>query len=129
MHPEIGQLMLRNCSMGTFQYMAALNVTRQALPSTSSPNFISRAEAMDALVLGLEAKLAEGRLGGGQAVLEKMRSKGKKLRPMGTAFVTSRSRCSILELNPLAAHEENTGQNVPEQASSLELGAGNYGYC
>ncbi|KAF8324429.1 carboxyl transferase [Cantharellus anzutake] len=98
--------------------MTSLNATRQGfttLPSvvsTSSPEFISRAEAMDALVSGLEAKLAEGRLGGGQAALEKMRSKGKKV-PRERLSLLLDPDAPFLELSPLAAHEVYPGQNVP----------------
>jgi 3-methylcrotonyl-CoA carboxylase beta subunit len=52
------------------------------LPSnvrTSSPEFLLKAEAMDALVANVEAKLAEARLGGGAKAAERMRARGKKL--------------------------------------------------
>jgi 3-methylcrotonyl-CoA carboxylase beta subunit len=52
------------------------------LPSnvrTSSPEFLLKAEAMDALVADVEAKMAEARLGGGAKAAERMRARGKKL--------------------------------------------------
>jgi len=52
------------------------------LPSnvpTSSPEFLLKAQAMDALVADVEAKMAEARLGGGTKAAERMRAKGKKL--------------------------------------------------
>jgi 3-methylcrotonyl-CoA carboxylase beta subunit len=50
-----------------------------SLLSTSSPEFIAKSEAMDALVADLDAKMAEARLGGGLKATERMRAKGKKL--------------------------------------------------
>ncbi|KAJ7774113.1 carboxyl transferase [Mycena olivaceomarginata] len=63
-----------------------------SLVSTASPEFAAKAEAMDALVADLEAKLANVRLGGGAKAAERFRGKGKKL---------PRERC----LSPLAAHD------------------------
>lgn len=50
-----------------------------SLLSTSSPEFVAKSEAMDALVAEFEAKIAAARLGGGPKAAERMRSKGKKL--------------------------------------------------
>lgn len=50
-----------------------------SLVSTASPEFTAKAEAMDALVADLDAKMAAVRLGGGPKAAERMRSKGKKL--------------------------------------------------
>ena len=50
-----------------------------SLISTSSPEFLAKSEAMDALVAEFEAKVATARLGGGAKAAERMRSKGKKL--------------------------------------------------
>jgi len=47
--------------------------------STTSPEFLERAAAMDALVHQLEADLAAVREGGGPKAQQKMKSKGKLL--------------------------------------------------
>jgi 3-methylcrotonyl-CoA carboxylase beta subunit len=47
--------------------------------STTSPEFLAKAEAMNALVADLDAKMAEARLGGGTKAAERMKAKGKKL--------------------------------------------------
>lgn len=47
--------------------------------STSSPEFMTKAAAMDELVRDLEAKMATARQGGGSKSAERMRAKGKKL--------------------------------------------------
>ena len=47
--------------------------------STASPEFQSKASAMDALVHDLDAKLADARAGGGPRAAERMKSRGKKL--------------------------------------------------
>ena len=52
------------------------------LPShvaTSSPEFITKAAAMDELVKDLEVKMATARQGGGVKAAERMRAKGKRL--------------------------------------------------
>lgn len=80
--------------------------------STSSPDFLEKAEAMDKLVADLEEHLSTARLGGGVAALDKMRSRGKK---------TPRERLSLLldkdspfiELSSLAAQDVYPGQHVP----------------
>jgi hypothetical protein len=56
--------------------------------SPSAPEFVARAQAMNALVADLQHTLADVRLGGGQKVLDKIRGRGKMLRckrcaPMG----------------------------------------------
>lgn len=50
-----------------------------SLLSTTSPEFIAKSEAMDAVVADFEAKVAAARLGGGEKAAERMRRKGKKL--------------------------------------------------
>ena len=50
-----------------------------SLLSTSSPEFVAKSEALDAVVADFEAKVAAARLGGGAKAAERMRSKGKKL--------------------------------------------------
>lgn len=50
-----------------------------SLISATSPEFVSKAEAMNSLIADLEAKMAAARLGGGTKAVERMRSKGKKL--------------------------------------------------
>ena len=47
--------------------------------STSSPEFMAKATAMDELVRDLEIKMATARQGGGTKAAERMRAKGKKL--------------------------------------------------
>ena len=47
--------------------------------STSSPEFMTKAAAMDELVRDLEAKMATARQGGGTKSAERMRAKGKRL--------------------------------------------------
>lgn len=47
--------------------------------STSSPEFLERATAMDALVHQLETDLAAAREGGGPKAQQRMKSKGKLL--------------------------------------------------
>jgi 3-methylcrotonyl-CoA carboxylase beta subunit len=50
-----------------------------SLISTSSPEFVAKAEAMDGLVADLETKLASARLGGGEKARQRMKGKGKLL--------------------------------------------------
>lgn len=50
-----------------------------SLVSTSSPEFVAKAAAMDELVKSIDEKMATARRGGGQKAAERMRSKGKKL--------------------------------------------------
>lgn len=50
-----------------------------SLISTSSPEFIEKAESMDSLVSEVETKIAQARQGGGPKAAGRMRSKGKKL--------------------------------------------------
>ena len=47
--------------------------------STASPEFKSKAEAMDALIADFEAKTATARLGGGVKAAERMRKAGAKV--------------------------------------------------
>jgi 3-methylcrotonyl-CoA carboxylase beta subunit len=67
---------------------------------------------MDALVSELEDKLADARLGGGLAAMEKMRSKGKKL-PRERLALLLDPHSPFLELSPLAAHEVYPHQRIP----------------
>lgn len=80
--------------------------------STSSPDFIQRAAGMDALVSDLESKLADARLGGGQAALDKMRSKGKLI-PRERLSLLLDPDSPFLELSQLAGHDVYPGQRVP----------------
>ncbi|KAI0332473.1 carboxyl transferase [Cubamyces sp. BRFM 1775] len=74
-----------------------------SLISTTSPEFKAKAEAMDALVADLEAKMAKVRQGGGPKAAERMRSKGKKL-PRERLALLLDPHTPFLELSPLAAH-------------------------
>ena len=47
--------------------------------ATSSPEFTTKAAAMDELVKDLEVKMATARQGGGAKAAERMRTKGKRL--------------------------------------------------
>ena len=47
--------------------------------STSSPEFMAKAAAMDELVRDLDVKMGTARQGGGTKSAERMRAKGKKL--------------------------------------------------
>ncbi|KAJ7368659.1 carboxyl transferase, partial [Mycena albidolilacea] len=75
-----------------------------SLVSTASPEFAAKAEAMDALVADLEAKLANVRLGGGAKAAERFRGKGKKL-PRERLSLLLDPHTPFLELSPLAAHD------------------------
>ncbi|KAJ6515564.1 carboxyl transferase [Mycena sanguinolenta] len=75
-----------------------------SLVSTASPEFAAKADAMDALVADLEAKLANARLGGGAKAAERFRSKGKKL-PRERLSLLLDPHTPFLELSPLAAHD------------------------
>ncbi|KAJ6539677.1 carboxyl transferase [Mycena capillaripes] len=83
-----------------------------SLVSTASPEFAAKAEAMDALVADLEAKLADARLGGGAKAAERFRSKGKKL-PRERLSLLLDPHTPFLELSPLAAHDVYPGQAIP----------------
>lgn len=50
-----------------------------SLISTSSPDFTTKAAAMDELVKDFEGKTAQARHGGGSKAAERMRKKGKML--------------------------------------------------
>jgi 3-methylcrotonyl-CoA carboxylase beta subunit len=67
-----------------------------SIASTTSPEFLAKAEAMDALVVDLEAKTAEARLGGGAKATERMKGKGKKLPRERCASVTCPHSSSYL---------------------------------
>lgn len=98
-------------SLPPVRYRAFHNVL-PSFVSTSSPDFVERAAAMDLLVSELEDKLANARLGGGSAAVEKMRSKGKKI-PRERLALLLDSHSAFLELSPLAAHEVYSGQQIP----------------
>lgn len=75
-----------------------------SLISTSSPEFVAKAEAMDALVADLDAKLANVRLGGGDKAVQRMRTAGKKL-PRERLSLLLDPHTPFLELSSLAAHD------------------------
>lgn len=75
-----------------------------SLISTSSPEFVAKAEAMDALVADLDAKLANVRLGGGDKAVHRMRTAGKKL-PRERLSLLLDPHTPFLELSSLAAHD------------------------
>ncbi|KIL70277.1 hypothetical protein M378DRAFT_68009 [Amanita muscaria Koide BX008] len=75
-----------------------------SLISTTSPEFIAKANAMDELVADLEKRTAEARLGGGAKAAERMRSKGKKL-PRERLNLLLDPHSPFIELSPLAAHD------------------------
>ncbi|CAL1701585.1 unnamed protein product [Somion occarium] len=72
--------------------------------STTSPDFVAKAEAMDELVADFEAKTTTARLGGGAKAAERMRSKGKKL-PRERLSLLLDAHTPFLELSQLAAHD------------------------
>lgn len=75
-----------------------------SLISTSSPEFVAKAEAMDALVADLDAKLANVRLGGGDKAVQRMRTAGNKL-PRERLSLLLDPHTPFLELSSLAAHD------------------------
>ncbi|KAF9464856.1 carboxyl transferase [Collybia nuda] len=75
-----------------------------SLISTSSPEFLAKAAAMDELIKTTEEKMASARLGGGAKAAERMRNKGKKL-PRERLNLLLDPHTPFLELSPLAAHE------------------------
>ncbi|KAG8866003.1 hypothetical protein FRC20_009175 [Serendipita sp. 405] len=76
----------------------------QSVVSTSSPEFIERAESMNALTAELKKDLVNVREGGGAKAQERMRSKGKLL-PRERLAQLLDPASPFLELSPLAAHE------------------------
>ncbi|KDQ14248.1 hypothetical protein BOTBODRAFT_33033 [Botryobasidium botryosum FD-172 SS1] len=85
------------------------------LPSTvltSSPDFLAKSAAMDALVKDVESKIAAARLGGGPKALERMISKGKKT-PRERLALLLDPHSPFVELSSLAAHEVYPGESVP----------------
>jgi 3-methylcrotonyl-CoA carboxylase beta subunit len=98
-------------SVSSFRHRSYHNVL-PSLVSTSSPDFLEKAAAMDVLVSELEDKLAHARLGGGPAAMEKMHSKGKKI-PRERLALLLDSHSPFLELSPLAAYEVYPGQSTP----------------
>jgi 3-methylcrotonyl-CoA carboxylase beta subunit len=83
-----------------------------SLVSTSSPEFVAKAQAMDTLVADLEAKLAQARMGGGEKAFERMRKKGKKL-PRERLALLLDPHTPFVELSALAAHDVYPGESVP----------------
>ncbi|KIY69718.1 carboxyl transferase [Cylindrobasidium torrendii FP15055 ss-10] len=82
------------------------------LVSTSSPEFIAKADAMAALIEDLRTKTAKARLGGGSKAAEKMKSKGKCL-PRERLRLLLDNSTPFLELSPLAAYEVYGDQSIP----------------
>ncbi|KAH0587867.1 hypothetical protein H2248_006622 [Termitomyces sp. 'cryptogamus'] len=82
-----------------------------SLISTSSPDFLAKANAMDELVAEVEAKMAKARAGGSAKAAERMRSKGKKL-PRERLGLLLDPHTPFLELSALAAHEVYT-EDIP----------------
>ncbi|KAH7930653.1 carboxyl transferase [Leucogyrophana mollusca] len=83
-----------------------------SLVSPASPEFREKADAMDALVSDLEAKMSHARLGGGPKAAERMRSKGKKL-PRERLALLLDPHTPFLELSSLAAHDVYPGEFIP----------------
>ncbi|KAJ3894158.1 carboxyl transferase [Lentinula edodes] len=75
-----------------------------SLISTTSPEFISKKEAMDDLIEELDAKTAKARLGGGATAQERMRSRGKLL-PRERLALLLDPHTPFLELSSLAAED------------------------
>jgi 3-methylcrotonyl-CoA carboxylase beta subunit len=75
-----------------------------SLVSVTSPEFISKKEAMDGLVADFEAKTAQARLGGGAKAQEKMKSRGKLL-PRERLALLLDPHTPFLELSSLAAQD------------------------
>lgn len=75
-----------------------------SLVSTSSPEFVTKAAAMDGLVKDLEAKMASARQGGGEKAAERMRAKGKRL---------PRERFANPTNHPTLAIHRDTSQTTP----------------
>ncbi|PCH41339.1 carboxyl transferase [Wolfiporia cocos MD-104 SS10] len=75
-----------------------------SLISTSSPEFVAKAEAMDTLIADLDAKMAAARLGGGEKAIQRMKKAGKKL-PRERLSLLLDPHTPFLELSQLAAHE------------------------
>lgn len=92
-----------------------------SLISTSSSEFLEKAESMDRLVADLETHLSTAKLGGGAAALEKMRSRGKKT-PRERLSLLLDKETPFLELSSLAAHNVYMGYNTP--GASLITGIG-----
>ncbi|CAE6470932.1 unnamed protein product [Rhizoctonia solani] len=74
-----------------------------SLISTSSPDFVEKAEAMNALVSNYEELVSAARQGGGAKSQERMRSKGKKT-PRERIALLLDPHSPFLELSSLAAH-------------------------
>ncbi|KAJ4479233.1 carboxyl transferase [Lentinula aciculospora] len=77
------------------------------LPSmvyTTSPEFVSKKQAMDSLVEELEAKTAKARLGGGAKAQERMKNRGKLL-PRERLALLLDPHTPFLELSSLAAED------------------------
>ncbi|KAF8756373.1 Carboxyl transferase domain [Rhizoctonia solani] len=75
-----------------------------SLLSTTSPDFVEKAEAMDALVSKYEELVGAAREGGGAKAQERMRSKGKKT-PRERIALLLDPHSPFLELSSLAAYD------------------------
>lgn len=84
----------------------------QTLVSTSSPEFVERANAMNGLVSELKKDLAAIREGGGPKAQARMKSKGKLL-PRERLAQLLDPASPFLELSPLAAHNVYRDADVP----------------
>ncbi|KAF8914222.1 carboxyl transferase [Gymnopilus junonius] len=83
-----------------------------SMVSTSSPEFQTKAAAMDELLKVLETKMYTARQGGGSKAAERMRSKGKLL-PRERLGLVLDPGSPFLELSPLAAEGVYPGQSIP----------------
>ena len=79
-----------HAARGVRQYNASV---LPSLVSTSLPEFLAKARAMDELIGDYEAKVADVRQGGGVKAQERVRSKGKLL---------PRERCALYHTPPLS---------------------------
>ncbi|KZT12894.1 carboxyl transferase [Laetiporus sulphureus 93-53] len=75
-----------------------------SLFSTSTPDFQAKAEAMDALVADVDAKMATVRLGGGEKAAQRMRNAGKKL-PRERLSLLLDQHSPFIEFSQLAAYD------------------------
>ncbi|KAE9409938.1 carboxyl transferase [Gymnopus androsaceus JB14] len=99
--PLINRFLRDKCSIYKRSYHATV---LPSLISTTSPEFISKKEAMDGLVDEFEAKTAQARLGGGPKAQEKMKSRGKLL-PRERLALLLDPQTPFLELSSLAAQD------------------------
>ncbi|PFH51310.1 hypothetical protein AMATHDRAFT_75036 [Amanita thiersii Skay4041] len=95
--------------------------TLPSLISTSSPEFVTKAAAMDELVAEIEKKTAIARLGGGVKAAERMKNKGKKL-PRERLSLLLDPHSPFLELSALAAHDVYPGETIPSAGIITGIG-------